>query len=97
MLKSVPLLSALTMDEHGDRRHAQGQCYKKGDVIIREGELGDEMFIIDNGEVEFTKDGASTGRFFQNQFFGEGSLVKPAPRRCTATGDRHSVLLVGLL
>jgi cGMP-dependent protein kinase len=92
VLKSVPLLSALTLDEHVEiAGMLKVNVYTKGDVIIREGELGDEMFIIDNGEVEFTKDGASAGRFFQNQFFGEGSLVKPAPRRCTATAMTDTV------
>jgi cGMP-dependent protein kinase len=92
VLKSVPLLSALTLEEHVEiAGMLKVNVYRKGDVIIREGDLGDEMFIIDNGEVEFTKDGASTGRFFQNQFFGEGSLVKPAPRRCTATAMTDTV------
>ena len=85
VLKSVPLLSALTFEEHVEiAGMLKVNTYKKGDIIIKEGDMGDEMFIIDNGEVEFTKDGASAGRFFQNQFFGEGSLVKPSPRRCTA-------------
>jgi cGMP-dependent protein kinase 1 len=64
--------------------------------------MGDEFYIIDNGEVEFFRkeDGEananSIGRFFQNQWFGEGSLTNPAPRRASAVAQTDQVVCFSL-
>jgi CRP-like cAMP-binding protein len=64
--------------------------------------MGDDFYIIDNGEVEFyrVEDGENTpksiGRFFQNQWFGEGSLTQPAPRRASAVAQTDTVVCFSL-
>lgn len=59
--------------------------------------MGDTFYVIESGEVKFTavdsdtKVSSDIGTFFQNQFFGEGSLLTDAPRRATATAIADTV------
>ena len=92
ILKGVKLLSDLTDAEREEvARVMERRIYAPEEIIIRQGDPGDEFFIIESGEVAFTRepeDGGPVediGRFFQNQFFGEGSLLTSDVRRATAT------------
>lgn len=55
-----------------------------GKVLAREGEIGQEFFVIVDGEVSVSKDGAEIRRLGPGEFFGEIALVWDSPRR-TAT------------
>ena len=103
LLKGVDLLSGLSKEEHTEiASMLKMQTYKKGEYILKQGDMGDDFYIIDNGEVEFYRvdDGETTsksiGRFFQNQWFGEGSLTKPAPRRASAIAQTDTVVCFSL-
>jgi CRP-like cAMP-binding protein/tRNA A-37 threonylcarbamoyl transferase component Bud32 len=92
ILKAVKLLSGLTDAEREEvARVMKRRVYAPGDAIITQGDPGDEFFVIESGEVAFTRvpEGGGAvediGRFFQNQFFGEGSLLTSDVRRATAT------------
>ncbi|MBI3783709.1 MAG: cyclic nucleotide-binding domain-containing protein [Deltaproteobacteria bacterium] len=70
---------------------------RKGQTIFRQGEPGNEMFVIERGQVRLTigadgveKEVAVLG---QGQFFGELSLLGDAPRSATAEAVEDSVLL----
>eukprot|EP00947_MAST-08B_sp_MAST-8B-sp1_P003267 g3267.t1 len=53
ILKTVPLLTGLTEEEHDQLNAALGrQQFAKGTRIITQGELGESFFIIRDGEVE---------------------------------------------
>lgn len=71
---------------------------KKGEVLFREGDPGQEMFIIRSGRVIISK--PVTGRVEQvlareeaGDFFGEMSLFDEAPRSATIQADIETVLL----
>jgi CRP/FNR family transcriptional regulator, cyclic AMP receptor protein len=71
---------------------------KKGEVLFREGDLGQEMFFIRSGSVIISK--PVTGRVEQvlarigpGEFFGEMSLFDRAPRSATAQADAETELL----
>lgn len=62
--------------------------FKKGDTIIREGDPGKEMFVIEEGEVEILKGEPGSerrlGTLSQGDFFGEMSVIDDLPRAATA-------------
>ena len=59
------------------------KTYSPGDEIIRQGELGDEFFVIGKGAVDIEVDGAKVNTLAEGAFFGEVSLIKEQPRNAT--------------
>ena len=64
---------------------------EEGKVLMREGDLGREFFVLVDGEVSVTKDGKEIRRLGAGDFFGEIALVYENPRR-TATVTAASPL-----
>jgi CRP-like cAMP-binding protein len=62
-----------------------------GKVLAREGDIGQEFFVIVDGEVSVSKDGQEVRRLGQGDFFGEIALVWESARR-TATVTAESPL-----
>ena len=56
----------------------------EGKVLARDGDIGQEFFVIVDGEVSITKDGQEVRRLGPGDFFGEVALVWDSARR-TAT------------
>jgi putative ABC transport system ATP-binding protein len=83
-LKSVEPFSALNpailtrIAETATLRH-----FEPGEVIIREGEAGDELFLISEGEVEVLRDDHEVARLGPAEFFGEVSVISGEPRNAT--------------
>ena len=57
--------------------------YPTGSEIIRQGEMGQEFFVIGSGDVVIEVDGVPVNTLSQGAFFGEVSLVKQQPRNAT--------------
>lgn len=71
-----------------------------GDLLFREGDEGNELFIVKTGSVVSTirlPDGGEReiAEFRQGDFFGEMSIFENAPRSATCT-CRESCILLGL-
>jgi CRP/FNR family transcriptional regulator, cyclic AMP receptor protein len=64
---------------------------EEGKVLAREGEIGREFFVIIDGEVAVTRDGAELRRLSSGDFFGEIALIWDSARR-TATVTAASPL-----
>lgn len=60
-----------------------------GSVLIREGDPGDRIFIVVQGEVSVSSGGASLGRQGPGSYVGEIALLRDVPRTATvaATSD----------
>jgi CRP-like cAMP-binding protein len=58
--------------------------YRAGDVIFREGDPAEELFIIQSGEVEIRLGNRVLEKLPQYSIFGEMALIDAAPRSATA-------------
>ncbi len=71
----------------------------EGDVLFRQGEAGDAMFIVTGGRIRlWTADTSGNettlAHLTDGQLFGETALLTGAPRSSTATADTESRVLV---
>ncbi len=57
--------------------------FKKGDVLIREGETGESMLFLDEGEVDVRRGDRSIASLSSGTTIGEMALLDPAPRSAT--------------
>ena len=94
-LKTIPLLAGLP---HSDLeqlarkvlevRHAQGS------EIIKEGTAGSSVFLIVEGLCEVRRGNNKIRELKVGEFFGEISILDPAPRTATVRAVENSLLLV---
>ena len=58
--------------------------FKKGDYIFKQGDPGDVMYAIVDGEVEITVDGSQRNIVRSGEVLGEMALIDKKPRSATA-------------
>jgi len=58
-----------------------------GKVLCKEGEVGQEFFVIVDGEVEVTKNGKRLATRAGGEFFGEIALLEQTRRMATVTAQ----------
>ncbi|MBI5968375.1 MAG: cyclic nucleotide-binding domain-containing protein [Deltaproteobacteria bacterium] len=75
-----------------------GKDFPKGTILFREGDLGQEMFIIQKGKVQVRKRVGSTERVLaelsEGEFFGEMALLMGMDRSATVEVIEDSKILV---
>ncbi len=87
-LRPIDLFKTLTprqltdVAEHMTKRH-----FAAGETIIREGELGEEFFLISDGEVEVIRADREVARMGPGDFFGEVALISGEPRNATIVAE----------
>ncbi len=70
----------------------QEEEYEQNTLIFREGEIGDCMYIIQQGEVDIHKGGTSLAILKEKEVFGELSLLDAEVRSASATTYTDCVL-----
>ena len=76
--------------------------FKKGDYIIKEGEMGDVFYILEEGQCEATKT-LEPGKpdtvikeYSVGGYFGERALIKGEPRACNIIAVSDTVKVISL-
>lgn len=96
-LAAVPLFSVCDRSElKAIAAHATLLSVGSGRTLIREGDRGREAFIIVEGAAEVVRQGVVVDKLGPGAFFGELSLLDPAPRDATVTAtDELEALVLG--
>jgi cAMP-dependent protein kinase regulator len=95
-LARVPMFSTCSSEviRHLAER-AETRTVEAGTDVVREGDAGDAFYVVGDGEVVVTKRGTEVARLGRGSYFGELSLLDPAPRSATVTAA-STVTVVGL-
>jgi CRP-like cAMP-binding protein len=94
-LKRAPLFQGLSQKELGElEKVTEDMDGEPGTVLIREGEIGKEFFVLLEGEVEVERKGKSLGTRDAGDFFGEIAVLEQVPRTATVTAKTHVRFLV---
>jgi CRP-like cAMP-binding protein len=65
-----------------------------GDEVTRQGDEGDEFFVVITGDAVATVDGDPVGQLGTGSFFGEMALIDGGERTATVTATTDMQLLV---
>ena len=72
------------------------KVFYAGTKVFKEGDLGDRAYLIQEGEVEITKNGLLLATLKKGELFGEMALVDDQPRMATARALTDvSVVIIG--
>ena len=81
LLERAPVFSSLP-PEILDAITAGGveRTFEPGEIVVREGEAGEELFVILDGEARVERDGSALTTFGAGEFFGEIAVFDGRPR-----------------
>jgi CRP-like cAMP-binding protein len=96
-LQGVPWFAACTAEQlETVVRLAERLHVDEGEVILREGRLGRELFVILEGSVVVTRTGRVVNEWGAGDYFGELAAIEGVPRSATVTATTDlDVLIVG--
>ncbi|MBI4748735.1 MAG: mechanosensitive ion channel [Acidobacteria bacterium] len=83
-LNSIPFLDLLSEeDRHELAANVQKQIYAPTEIILRQGEPGEDFYIINSGLVSIQMDNQEIKQIQAGEYFGEISLLTGEPRVAT--------------
>jgi putative ABC transport system ATP-binding protein len=95
-LRRYPLFSDLqtsTLSEVADKMMVEEA--QAGDIVIRQGDPGEQFYLIRSGQVEVIVEDAGKSRTVaelgEGQYFGEAALLRDEPRNATIVARTKSV------
>lgn len=96
LLRAVPFVAALP--PYGLERLAhqvQWRAVRAGEVVIEQGQLGDQMFVVGEGELSAWVAGERRpGTLHERMWFGEIAMLRGAERTATVVAETPARLLV---
>jgi serine/threonine protein phosphatase PrpC/CRP-like cAMP-binding protein len=72
----------------------EARVYEDAQTVIREGDRGDELFIVLSGKVSVSRGGETLTRLGAGEHFGEMALIRAVPRSATVNADGQAELIV---
>jgi CRP/FNR family transcriptional regulator, cyclic AMP receptor protein len=94
-LKSAPLFDGLSRKELIQlARVSEDLEVEPGKVLCKEGEIGQEFFVIVDGKVKVNRKGRRVTTRSSGQFVGEIALLEDVPRTATVTAETPVRLFV---
>jgi CRP/FNR family cyclic AMP-dependent transcriptional regulator len=95
LLRSVPLFSTCNQRELARIASLVDEVEApKGKVLVRQGDTGQECFVIAQGRAKATMRGKRSAVLGPGSFFGEMALLDQGPRSATVTAETDLSLLV---
>jgi CRP-like cAMP-binding protein len=95
LLQKVSMFSALNKKELTRLASvAEERRVPSGTVLTKEGESGDEFYVVAEGMAEASIGGRKVGSIPAGSFFGEMSLLDRGPRTATVTAELPTRLVV---
>ncbi len=98
-LRKVPLFSELSLDRLEAIHQLMSETqFLRGEVVVREGDPADDLYVLIEGELEIYKDhGTKDERLLNTQnpiaYMGEIAILDGSPRSATAIASKDSRLL----
>jgi hypothetical protein len=84
ILREAPLFAGLSGEElYPVGEIAQRAVYAPGDVVVKQGDPGDALFVVASGKLRIVKDGKALREIGRGAVFGEVALLDGAPRAAT--------------
>jgi CRP-like cAMP-binding protein len=94
-LGEVPMFQACSQDELTAVAYlASPRALEAGTPIVREGDTGEEFFLLMMGTATVSRQGRDVASLEPGNYFGELALFDPAPRNATVTADVPVTLAV---
>lgn len=95
-MTTTSFMSSLSEDERMRLlMGAETSTYKSGDVLLREGDPGSSLLILEAGQVDVSRKGSKLATLEAGAVIGEMALLDPAPRSATVTA-RSAVTAIEL-
>jgi CRP/FNR family transcriptional regulator, cyclic AMP receptor protein len=99
LLREIPLFEALSSDDLGVlAARLVPRSYRAGEVIFNQGDTGNEMYIVADGQVNIFLPGEASRRISlkdlgRGEYFGELGLFDDKPRSASALATTDAALL----
>lgn len=92
LLKSMDVLKSLSTYDRAKLADAlDTKVYEAGDVIIREGDRGENFYLIEYGACDVTKEKEGlVAKLGDHDYFGEVALLNDLPRQATVTATKKT-------
>jgi len=96
-LRDLDILQSLTDYERSNVADALIPIdYYQNDIVIRQGDDGDRMFFIEDGQCDIFVNGNLHKRLNKGDYFGELALLNHEPRSATVIVASHKIRLASL-
>lgn len=95
VLREASLFTALSSEElYPVGEIATAVSHAEGDVVVREGDPGDALYVVESGTFSVVRDGKPVGRIEgRGAVFGEMALLDGAPRAANVVASSNARVL----